>query len=378
MADLDNDKDLERAIALSLAYPQSADPPSEDDDDDELQRALALSQQKSEQDINPLTSTSSNSESSPFSLPDYAPVAIPDGDKSIQPQPGPSAIPTTKNTAFQPSALSGMDRRAMEKERLARLGKRKRHVSSDRPLKLVVTAQTRPTMSDESQKNESHKSVPWLQYPKGVIKRTWAHKYPRSNDAKIEEILQATDLKIAVLSAFQWEDRWIFSKLNPYKIKQYWFMNAKGEDLRKKIRYELEEMCVPNLMLHFPPMDGQTINMHSKLMLLFHEDYLRVVVPTANMIKVDWGETNADHKGVSWQPAVMENSVFLVDLPRRSGGEPAKEAETAFGENLLHFLRSQGAPSKVTTGLLKFDFSVTEHLAFVHSMYVFAQVGSFH
>jgi hypothetical protein len=30
--------------------------------------------------------------------------------------------------------------------------------------------------------------------------------------------------------------------------------------------------------------------MHSKLMLLFHRDYLRVVVPTANLHPTDWGE----------------------------------------------------------------------------------------
>jgi len=31
--------------------------------------------------------------------------------------------------------------------------------------------------------------------------------------------------------------------------------------------------------------------MHSKLMLLFHPEYLRVVVPTANLTNYDWGET---------------------------------------------------------------------------------------
>lgn len=32
--------------------------------------------------------------------------------------------------------------------------------------------------------------------------------------------------------------------------------------------------------------------MHSKLMLLFHSEYLRIVVPTANLIQVDWGAQN--------------------------------------------------------------------------------------
>lgn len=33
-----------------------------------------------------------------------------------------------------------------------------------------------------------------------------------------------------------------------------------------------------------------TYCMHSKLMVLFHDDYLRIVVPTANPTSTDWGE----------------------------------------------------------------------------------------
>jgi hypothetical protein len=31
--------------------------------------------------------------------------------------------------------------------------------------------------------------------------------------------------------------------------------------------------------------------MHSKLMLLKYENYMRVVVPTGNLMSYDWGET---------------------------------------------------------------------------------------
>lgn len=44
-------------------------------------------------------------------------------------------------------------------------------------------------------------------------------------------------------------------------------------------------------------MEGQVNCMHSKLMLLFHPEYLRIVVPSANMVPYDWGE----------QGGVMEN-----------------------------------------------------------------------
>ena len=38
--------------------------------------------------------------------------------------------------------------------------------------------------------------------------------------------------------------------------------------------------------------------MHSKLQLLKYEDYLRIVVPSANLVDFDWGETG-DMENVS-------------------------------------------------------------------------------
>lgn len=38
-------------------------------------------------------------------------------------------------------------------------------------------------------------------------------------------------------------------------------------------------------------MDGNINCMHSKLMLLAHKTHLRIVVPSANLTRYDWGET---------------------------------------------------------------------------------------
>lgn len=42
--------------------------------------------------------------------------------------------------------------------------------------------------------------------------------------------------------------------------------------------------------------------MHSKLMLLFHPTYLRIVVPSANLVPYDWGESGG----------IMENVLIAV------------------------------------------------------------------
>lgn len=147
-------------------------------------------------------------------------------------------------------------------------------------------------------------------------------------------------------------------------------MSAKGKELQEKLLEEAAEAKIPNFKAHFPPMDGQIHNMHSKLMLLFHPTHLRIVVPTANMMKVDWGETEKDARtGESWQPAVMENSLFLIDLPRYTDGKTgAKENLTSFGLELLRFLEAQEVGRRVTEGILKFDFSATAGIEFVHAM----------
>ncbi len=64
--------------------------------------------------------------------------------------------------------------------------------------------------------------------------------------------------------------------------------------------------------------------------------------------------------------------VFLIDLPRLKEAdqpvEKAKENLTFFGQELIYFLEAMGLDADVIKGVLQFDFSATDGLAFVHSM----------
>lgn len=55
-----------------------------------------------------------------------------------------------------------------------------------------------------------------------------------------------------------------------------------------------------NIKFCFPAMYGPG-SMHSKLQILKYANYLRVVVPSGNLVPYDWGETG-----------VMENVCFLT------------------------------------------------------------------
>jgi hypothetical protein len=75
---------------------------------------------------------------------------------------------------------------------------------------------TQPHESHDSDLSTAAQEIPFIakrpgapipsgiQYPNGVVKKTWAFGYDRQgDDIKIEEVLQKSDLELAVLSAFQ-------------------------------------------------------------------------------------------------------------------------------------------------------------------------------
>ncbi|KAL9095372.1 MAG: hypothetical protein Q9165_002243 [Trypethelium subeluteriae] len=280
-----------------------------------------------------------------------------------------NATATGSHNLREPSRLLQLDRKAMEKERLARIAARTRQRSisppelkycSERPNKTRKLNNGTPSPPIDDNGFPGTLTNPCtpapLQYPAGVVKRTWALGHARSNDIKIEEVLQPNSLRVAVLSAFQWDTEWLLNKINAARTKFVLVMQAKEEAQRQEYLRETRDW--PHVRLCFPPMPGQVSCMHSKLMLLFHEGHLRVVVPSANLVPYDWGETG-----------VMENSVFLIDLPRLPDNQrTGREELTPFGVELMYFVDAMGMQEDVKDGLLKFDFAKTKHLGFVHTI----------
>lgn len=262
----------------------------------------------------------------------------------------------------------------MEQERLARLAARKRKASiSPPPLQreehkeekkpkrvdtMNPSSNVTTAISHSSGKSTQPTETLTLQFPNGVIQKTWVKGQPRTgNDIKIEEILRKDELRTAFFSSFMWDPEWIFHKINTRKTNIILCMQAKTDIERQQHREDAQIQGFTNIRLVFPPLNGAYTCMHSKLMLLFYPGFLRIVVPTANLTEYDWGETG-----------VMENSVFLLDLPRMSE-KGAEEDVTLFGQELLYFLDRMQAPQNLRDGLLKFDFSSTRHLAFIHNVF---------
>lgn len=288
-------------------------------------------------------------------------------------------IPLTAPPERLPHNFLGLDRRAMEQERLARkrqadgmplhaqdstLESRSAPAqtqdTSDRAEKRIAQSpqETKPLRTSPLQTLSKPSNPPKKSGPiflDGVVKKTWALLRERADDIKLEEVLQSDRLKLAVLSAFQWDVPWLMKKLKD-STRVIFVMQAKGHATKEQ--YQKETSGMPNLKLCFPPMDTMVNCMHSKLMLLSYSTYLRIVVPTANLTPNDWGEIG-----------VMENMLFLIDLPRLPGNERApKGSLTPFGRELVVFLEAKGVLPSVIESLYYFDFSRTKDLAFVHSI----------
>ncbi|KAK2605267.1 hypothetical protein N8I77_008116 [Diaporthe amygdali] len=280
-------------------------------------------------------------------------------------------------------SMLGIDRKAMEEERLARLKKRKAGPTnlnthdarepelppaqrprlindlagqrSGRPGMSQPALPTAPSSLNSNSSTSKGVSEAGLPYAQGIVLRTWALGYARrDDDITIEEVLQKDILELAVLSSFQWDDEWLMRKLNLNKTKVLLIAYAEDEDTKASMRNNVPKDVI---RFCFPSMERGC--MHSKLMLLKYPKYLRIVVPTGNLVPYDWGETG-----------VMENMVFVIDLPRID--DPAKLAANAlthFGAELQFFLERQGVDGKMVNSLRNYDFSETSRYGFLHTMF---------
>lgn len=245
-ADSDDGDEVEEIYPKSRSVVGSE---SEDEDnyDEELERAIHMSMQGAPENIedsdgDEVVQMSTQKKDSP------KPIPVKNDKK-----PSPRAQKEKQPTQEQKPSLTGilgLDRKKMEEERLARLAKRKADTSPDqRETKQsrtkspngkragIKSPRKSPTPKPDPRKEQPEaKSVdaptptPSVQFPVGAIKKTWnANNRRTGDDIKINEVLQASDLELAILSSFMWDMDWLFSKLDTKKTRFLLIMQAKEE-----------------------------------------------------------------------------------------------------------------------------------------------------
>lgn len=214
----------------------------DDEDDDDLEKAIALSLQQS------------SFPDDPEETPKSSEVAQSIQDAAIEKQSSEHPPASKPSDTF---GILGLDRKKLEEERLARVAKRKAEqeispppfsreqkvakytvTSSDdapKPLVLPQSSDTQmkpraPSTGEKRQVPITPSSIPGIEFPKGIVKKTWLFQCPRmGDDIKIEEVFQCSDLELAVLSAFQFDIEWLFRKFQTSNTRLMLMMQAKDE-----------------------------------------------------------------------------------------------------------------------------------------------------
>lgn len=189
-------------------------------------------------------------------------------------------------------------------------------------------------------------------FPKSTVKKTWAFGYDRADDIKIEEVLQKQFLQQVVLCAFTMDFDWIAAKLD--LARNQWLPLVAISHWEDK---NLESL-VPHRVMTGP--EEVSNIMHAKFMILFYPGWIRLVIMTANLRGWDWGE----------QGGIVENTVFLIDLPLCTSYHDPDELlrmPTKFQNDFTEFVSMMRTPPHVIEKLDAYDWSATKDLIFVHS-----------
>lgn len=219
---------------------------------------------------------------------------------------------------------------------------------------VVIRDMPASTTSSAAKSTDSGSSSASLPFPEGVVKKTWMRGQPRGEDEiTAEEVLQKDKLQMAIISSFQWDEEWMLKLIDVRRTKLMLVAFAADEDQKAAMQANVPNS---NVRFCFPYVTPMT-NMHSKLQVLKYDGYLRVVVPTGNFVPYDWGETGA-----------IENTVFMIDLPRLPAEVDREATQTSFLDDLSYFLTAQNVDQSLVKSLGGYDFSKTARYGFVHTI----------
>lgn len=268
------DEEIKKALALSLQEPSPKRQTSE---------VIDLVSSDEEQDVPPTAktvATSSRSAQNTSIKSNGGPKLSPGGDnkedrastsESLSVE-APIHIPLHQAPAPGPAngILGSLNRKQMEEERQARAAQRKkddtqtsaqepdtrkRKASASPPgpenrggRQVIAKLSEQPSLEEHtaflpvsptrdknkmpevmSYKSQQANDGTGMQYPDGVVKKTWVHGCSRQgDDIKIEEVLQKDDLELAVLSSYMIDPAWVERKINS-KTKVFWILHEKEE-----------------------------------------------------------------------------------------------------------------------------------------------------
>ncbi|KAJ2897155.1 hypothetical protein IWW38_001811 [Coemansia aciculifera] len=178
-----------------------------------------------------------------------------------------------------------------------------------------------------------------LPFPDGVVRLTHmaGEKENLDQAMTLSDILQPTALRKALLSTFVLDLEWLLTHFE--RSTKLVVVKSYDPKLEQCGVYQSEDRRVTLVNPEFSPKQAYPI-MHSKIMLLFYDTYVRFVVSSANLYQDDW--------------TLIQNIVFIQDLPYTPS---VVSADTCFGSTLEGALRDISVPEPVVEQLRYINFT---------------------
>ncbi|GAA5851039.1 hypothetical protein JCM3766R1_004158 [Sporobolomyces carnicolor] len=300
----------------------------------------------------------------------------------------------------------GTSRREMERERLDRVDKissKRNHSTTTSSSSSSLLTSKRPriaTLSDlaplrrgpsSSSRAAGHEMKESVRFWSGSI-QTVSNRHDDDNDDddnsrrsfSFKQLVgSASTLTATIVSAFVLDPDWVVAHFPPECPTLLIMPRLKGgggesvkdvpdgraikittNDPESRIRGHSELYRVIPTMRDMGAWSGGC--MHTKLLVYFHKDFCRIVIPTANAIEYDW--------------SIIDNAFYVQDFPLLVGDpRPSTDSNspqspfdnptlTQFSKNFIQIIAQLGAPKAFVSRFAPYDFSASDHVRLVHSI----------
>ncbi|OMH84334.1 Tyrosyl-DNA phosphodiesterase 1 [Zancudomyces culisetae] len=167
------------------------------------------------------------------------------------------------------------------------------------------------------------------------------------NSVSFEELVVghgSEKIKKAVMTTFVLDYEWLRGKLGN-NVNLCLVINfEKDKDYKVEVK-RLDE----NTVIVAPPQTKSRFGIfHPKIMVLWFETFVRIVISSANLIALDW--------------EVMQNILFVQDFPLLTEKTEKKDV-SEFGCDIIQFFEAIKVPEQVLEAIEKIDFSTAKYRA---------------
>ncbi|GAA5951148.1 hypothetical protein JCM3765_002399 [Sporobolomyces pararoseus] len=303
-------------------------------------------------------------------------------------------------TSSSSSLLGGLDRAEMEKARLERIAKlhlesssyskprtTTSNTSSSNGRSRIATLSDLSSSSSSTSGSSAFTSAPFSpsspsseqRFFSGQIRRVY-NKYdpspPPSDVSSFPSLIGSPSTLVgSIMSSYVWDLSWVLNHFPSNLCRDVPILlimpRPKGDDEKESFtkisgKWDFEGMGIDSNLREVYrsiPRTSQEVQygcMHTKFLVFFHDDYCRIVIPSANAIEYDW--------------SLIDNAFYVQDFPLLKQ-EPSKDSSpwdnptlNQFSSNFITVVNKLGANKAFLSLFKPFDFSKSSEIRLVHSI----------